>query len=75
MRDVIYKICDRLRGHSTEPEFFEVVSVYANNDGTYSVVVKPAERREEAEVERAKLEAYLKEKHLQEQGASNESNE
>ena len=73
MRDVIYKICDRLRGYSSESEYFEVLSVHSNNDGSYTVVVKPAERREEAEAERAKIEAYLAEKHLQE--AKNESDQ
>ncbi len=71
MKDIIFKICDRLRGYSSVAEYFEVLSVHSNNDGSYTVVVKPAERKEEAEAEKAKIEAYLNEKHLQE--AQNES--
>ncbi len=71
MTNAIYRICEKLKGYTSEPEYFEVISAYGNNDGTYTVVVKPAERREEAEAERAKIAAYLNEKHLQE--AQNES--
>lgn len=40
MKNVIYKICEKLRGYSSEEECFEVLQVQRNNNNEYVVVVK-----------------------------------
>ena len=55
MKNVIYNICDRLRGYSGDTEYFEVLRVdpYQNND--YVLVVRlvntEAENKEEVKDE------------------------
>ena len=46
MKNVIYEICDKLRGYSSDKEHFEVLEIKTNNDGTYTVIVKPIEEAE-----------------------------
>lgn len=40
MKNAIYNICEKLRGYSSEEEYFEVLQVQRNNDNEYVVVVK-----------------------------------
>lgn len=40
MKNVIYNICEKLRGYSSEEEYFEVLQVQRNDDNEYVVVVK-----------------------------------
>ena len=40
MKNVIYNICEKLRGYSSETEYFEVLQVQRNDDNEYVVVVK-----------------------------------
>ena len=40
MKNAIYNICEKLRGYSSEEEYFEVLQVQQNNDNEYVVVVK-----------------------------------
>ena len=40
MKNVIYKICEKLRGYSSEEEYFEVLQAQRNDDNEYVVVVK-----------------------------------
>ena len=41
MKNAILKICEKLRGYSSDKEHFEVLKVITNGDGTYTVIVKP----------------------------------
>lgn len=41
MKNAILKICEKLRGFSSDTEHFEVLKVISNSDGTYTVIVKP----------------------------------
>lgn len=40
MKNAIYKICEKLRGYSSEEEYFEVLQVQRNDNNEYVVVVK-----------------------------------
>lgn len=40
MKNVIYNICEKLRGYSSEEEYFEILQVQRNDDNEYVVVVK-----------------------------------
>ena len=40
MKNVIYNICEKLRGYSSEEEYFEVLQVQRNDNNEYVVVVK-----------------------------------
>lgn len=40
MKNVIYNICEKLRGYSSETEYFEVLQVQRNKHAEYLVVVK-----------------------------------
>lgn len=40
MKNVIYNICERLRGYSSEEEYFEILQVQRNDNNEYVVVVK-----------------------------------
>lgn len=50
MKNIIYNICEKLRGYSSETEYFEVLQVQRNDDNEYVVVVKviDTELKEEA---------------------------
>ena len=47
MKNVIYNICEKLRGYSSEEECFEVLQVQWNGDNEYVVVVKVVNARSE----------------------------
>lgn len=47
MKNVIYKICEKLRGYSSEEEYFEVLQVQRNDDNEYVVVVKVVNAKSE----------------------------
>ena len=49
MKNVIYKICEKLRGYSSEDEYFEVLQVQRNDDNEYVVVVKVIEKKTKKE--------------------------
>ena len=40
MKNVIYNICEKLRGYSSETEYFEVLQVQRNGNDEYIVIVK-----------------------------------
>lgn len=50
MKNVIYNICEKLRGYSSETEYFEVLQVQQNKQAEYLVVIKVVntESKEEA---------------------------
>ena len=39
MKNVIYKICDKLRGYSDDVEYFEVLNVTRKGAGLYTVEI------------------------------------
>ena len=41
MKNVIYTICEKLRGYSWTTEYFEVLKASYNHDDTYEIVVNP----------------------------------
>ena len=48
MKNVILKICEKLRGYSDNEPYFEVTEIKQNENGTYTVnmqVVDPAEEQ------------------------------
>lgn len=45
MENVIYNICEKLRGYSCEEECFEVLQVQRNDDNEYVVVVKVIDKK------------------------------
>lgn len=47
MKNVIYNICEKLRGYSSEEEYFEVLQVQRNDDNEYVVVVKVVNAKSE----------------------------
>ena len=47
MKNVIYNICEKLRGYSSEEECFEVLQVQRNDDNEYVVVVKVTDAKTE----------------------------
>lgn len=49
MKNVIYNICEKLRGYSSEDEYFEVLQVQRNDDNEYVVVVKVIEKKTKKE--------------------------
>ena len=40
MKNVIYNICDRLRGYSSDTEYFEVLSVRPDKDNEYIIIAR-----------------------------------
>ena len=40
MKNVIYNICDRLRGYSSDTEYFEVLSVRPDEDNEYIIIAR-----------------------------------
>ena len=49
MKNIIYKICDKLKGYSGDTEYFEVVSVEPCYEDKYTVVVKVIDTAEGGE--------------------------
>lgn len=49
MKNVIYKICEKLKGYSEEDEYFEVLQVEKNNQGQYRIVVQIVDTKSEKE--------------------------
>nr|DAX69506.1 MAG TPA: hypothetical protein [Caudoviricetes sp.] len=49
MKNVIYNICEKLKGYSSDTEYFEVVSVEPCEDNNYVVVVKVVDTAEGGE--------------------------
>ncbi len=47
MRNVIYQICDKLRGYSKDEDYFEVTSVTRNGKGLYTVEIAVIEKNSE----------------------------
>lgn len=48
MKNAILKICEKLRGYSSETEpYFEVTEIKQNENGTYTVNVKVVDPAEE----------------------------
>ena len=47
MKNVIYEICDKLRGYSTDEEYFEVLGVTRTGKGLYTVEVAVIEPQTE----------------------------
>lgn len=40
MKNVIYNICEKLRGYSSDTEYFEVLSVRPDKDNEYIIIAK-----------------------------------
>lgn len=40
MKNAILQICEKLRGYSSDTEYFEVQAIEKLEDGTYKVIVK-----------------------------------
>lgn len=47
MKNVIYKICEKLRGYSNEDEHFEVVAAECLMDNLYSIRVQVVDAKSE----------------------------
>ena len=48
MKNAILKICEKLRGYSSETEpYFEVTEIKQNENGTYTVTVQAVDPEEE----------------------------
>lgn len=47
MKNVIYKICEKLRGYSNEEEHFEVLAAECLMDNLYSIRVKVVDAKTE----------------------------
>lgn len=47
MENIIYKICDRLKGHSFENEYFEVIQAEQKQNNDYIIVVRVIEKESE----------------------------
>ena len=51
MKNPILQICEKLRGYSSDKEYFEVVKVSKLENGNYSVEVREVNENEGAEHE------------------------
>ena len=47
MKNVIYKICEKLRGYSSEDEHFEVLAAECLTDNLYSIKVQVVDAKTE----------------------------
>ena len=47
MKNVILKICEKLRGYSETDPYFEVTEAKQNENGTYTVIVQAVDPAEE----------------------------
>ena len=47
MKNVILKICEKLRGYSETDPYFEVTEAKQNENGTYTVIVQAVDQAEE----------------------------
>ena len=51
MKNAILQICEKLRGYSSDTEYFEVVKVSKLENGNYEVIVREVNENEGAEHE------------------------
>ena len=51
MKNAIYNICEKLRGYSSDTEYFEVVRVRTLENGNFEIEVREVNENEEAEHE------------------------
>lgn len=51
MKNTILQICEKLRGYSSDTEYFEVVKVSKLENGNYEVIVREVNENEGAEHE------------------------
>lgn len=49
MKNAILQICEKLRGYSSDTEYFEVVKVSRLENGNYEVIVREASENEGAD--------------------------
>ena len=51
MKNVIYNICEKLRGYSSEEEYFEVLAAECLRDNLYSIRVRVVNTKSEKKQE------------------------
>lgn len=51
MKNPILQICEKLRGYSSDTEYFEVVKISKLENGNYEVIVREVNENEGAEHE------------------------